>query len=73
MRVNVKVVPRAKHEKIESINGGLKVYIKQPPVDGKANKYLIKILAKHFDVKQSAVNVIAGVTSRNKIIQIDED
>ncbi|MDD5440732.1 MAG: DUF167 domain-containing protein, partial [Candidatus Omnitrophica bacterium] len=50
MRVNVKVVPRAKHEKIESINGGLKVYIKQPPVDGKANKYLIKILAKHFDV-----------------------
>ncbi len=69
--VEVKVVPNAKRNEIKDEEGRFKVYITAPPVDGKANKLLIKILAKHFGVKKSNVNIIRGEKSRNKIIQID--
>ena len=48
------------------INGALKIRLSAPPVDGKANKQLIKFLAKEFQVKQSAITIVQGETSRLK-------
>ena len=69
--VEVKVVPNAKRNEIKDEEGRFKVYITAPPVDGKANKLLIEILAKHFGVKKSNVNITRGEKSRNKLVQID--
>ncbi|MFN6222240.1 MAG: DUF167 domain-containing protein, partial [Dolichospermum sp.] len=44
-----------------------------PPIDGKANEELIKLLAKKFDVPKSSITIKSGVTSRNKLIIIDKN
>jgi len=71
MRINLKIVPNAKQEKIVPENDGYKVYIPAPAVDGKANAYLIKFLAGHFKVRKSAVTMVRGETSRHKVVDIE--
>lgn len=48
-----------------------KVAIKEPPVEGKANRAIIKALAEYFDVAPSLVSLASGPTSREKIFEID--
>ena len=68
---NVRVVPRAsKSEIVGELDGGLKVRIASPPVDGAANAELIKLLAKTFGVSKSEVEIIGGQTSKTKQIKI---
>jgi len=79
MRISIKVIPNAKQNEIaeggfdESGARILKVRVNQPPEDGKANKAAIDLLAKYLKVKKSAVSIISGETSRNKIIEIKLD
>jgi hypothetical protein len=74
MQKKVKVKPNSKQQKIEEqSDGSLTVYLKSPPVDGKANEELIKLLAKKFDVSKSDIRIKAGLSSRQKMIEIDTD
>jgi uncharacterized protein (TIGR00251 family) len=58
MQKRVKVKPNAKQQKIEELaDGSLNVHLKSPPVDGKANEELIKLLAKDFDVPKSSIRI----------------
>lgn len=41
-----------------------------PPVEGKANQALLKLLAKTFQVSQSQVDILRGHSSRIKHITI---
>ena len=47
------------------------IKIKAPPVDGKANKYLVEILSSHFGVAKSRIKILKGETSSFKIIEIE--
>ena len=72
MQKRVKVKPNSKQQKIEElVDGSLIVHLKSPPVDGKANEELIKLLAKKFDVSKSSIRIKSGTTSRQKVIEID--
>ncbi|NBV06581.1 MAG: DUF167 domain-containing protein [Proteobacteria bacterium] len=79
MKISIKVVPGAKQNEIAEDgfdDAGariLKIRVNQPPEDGKANKAAIELLAKYLKVKKSAVSIISGETSRNKIVEIDLD
>lgn len=78
MKISIKVVPGAKQNEIsddfdETGTRIIKVRVNQPAEDGKANKAAIELLAKYFKVKKSAVSIISGETSRNKIVEIDLD
>lgn len=68
--IEVKVVTGAKKNEVKKENQGLKVYLTAPPVEGKANKLLIEILAKYFNCRKSNLKIIRGEKSRNKHIQI---
>ncbi len=71
-RFNVKVVPRSSRNKVEVLeNASLKVKLTSPPVDGKANEALIEVLAEYFKVKKSAISILVGHESRNKIVLIE--
>ena len=72
MRIKVKVIPRARKERIENTDGTIKVYISKPPVEGKANKRLIQMLANYLNVKRGSIAITQGLKSRNKIIEINE-
>ncbi len=72
MTYEVKVITRAsKNEVVEENFGKLKVYLTAVPEKGKANKLLLKILAKHFNVKPSQVSLVLGKTSHNKLVNIE--
>ena len=66
----VRVTPNAKSNRIRESGDGLKVYIAAPPVEGKANKALLKLLAEHFHVKRSHLTILKGKTSRDKLIRV---
>jgi uncharacterized protein len=72
MQKQVKVKPNSKRQTIEeSADGQLTVYLKSPPVDGKANKELIELLAQKYDVPKSQIRIKSGLSSRNKLVEID--
>jgi hypothetical protein len=67
----VRIQPRAsKNETVRLENGGLKIRLTAPPVDGAANEALVKFLADQFSVSKSQVEIISGHTSRDKIVRI---
>jgi uncharacterized protein len=74
MQKKVKVKPNSKQQNIEEqSDGSLTVYLKSPPVDGKANEELIKLLAEKFDVPKSHIRIKSGLSYRQKLIEIDTD
>lgn len=74
MQKSVKVKPNSKRQSIEEqTDGSLTVHLKSPPVDGKANQELIKLLAEKFDVPKSKIRIKSGFSSRQKLIEIDTD
>lgn len=74
MQITVKVKPNSKEQKIiEENDGSLTIRLKSPPVDGKANEELIKILSKKYSVPKSYIRIKSGASSRQKLIEIDTD
>ena len=71
MKIIVKAKPGAKHEKIEKMDDYTYVVsVKALPIDGKANAAIVKLLATHFDVSPSLVEIISGYMARTKVIEI---
>jgi uncharacterized protein (TIGR00251 family) len=71
MQKKVKVKPNSKQQKItEQPDGSLVVSLKSLPVDGKANKELIELLAAKFNVPKSSITIKFGLLSRQKLIEI---
>lgn len=69
--LNVHVQPRAGKDEIAGLHGDrLKIRVKAPPVDGKANRYLIDFLADVFGVAKRDVVLLAGETGRDKRFKI---
>ena len=72
MRFPVRAGPRAsRSEVVGDHDGALKVRLAAPPVDGAANRELVKLLARKLSVAQSAVRVVAGESSRNKLVEVE--
>jgi uncharacterized protein (TIGR00251 family) len=74
MKIQVKVKPNSKQQKIEEANDGtLIIFLKSPPVDGKANQELFQVLAKKYKVAKSQIMIKTGTTSKTKLIEIQMD
>lgn len=74
MKISVKVKTNSKSNSITLINENqLKVYIKAPPIKGKANQALRKFLSKKLNLAKSLIEIKKGLTSSNKILEIDID
>ncbi|PIO08455.1 hypothetical protein COU59_01570 [Candidatus Pacearchaeota archaeon CG10_big_fil_rev_8_21_14_0_10_34_12] len=70
MKISVKVHPNSSQEKIKKINEKVyEMWIKEKPMDGKANAILTKLLKKYFN---SEVKLVSGFNSRNKILEVME-
>lgn len=70
--MTVTVKPNSKTDEIMLMEGGaIKVKIKAPPVDGKANQYLVKFLAKKLGIAKSNVEILKGHTNPIKRLQIN--
>lgn len=71
MRINVRVIPRAKINQVEvQPDGVVRVHTTTAPTDGKATADVIKMLARHYGVPKTSVRLIRGETSRDKVFEI---
>jgi len=72
VRFTVRVQPRASRTEVSGIHGdALKIRLSAPPVDGAANAALIEFLSQLFAVPRRAVMILAGESSRSKIVEIE--
>ncbi|HKO87249.1 MAG TPA: DUF167 domain-containing protein [Burkholderiales bacterium] len=72
MVIQVKVKPNARVSALtQSEDGTWLASLKSPPIDGKANEELIKIIAKKFDCPKSAVSIKSGASGRLKLVHIE--
>lgn len=66
------VKPNARQSSVEqTADGRWLVRLTSPPVDGKANAELIRVLAEHLGVAKSHLTIASGLTSRHKKVIID--
>ena len=71
-KVKIRVTPRAKCDEVYYIleDGTVKVRLTAPPVEGKANKALIKYFSGIFEIPRSRIEILSGFKSRNKLVTI---
>jgi len=72
VRLSVRVQPRAsRSEVVGEHDGALKVRLAAPPVEGEANRELVRFLGKLLGVAPSRVRVVAGATGKSKVVEIE--
>ena len=70
-RFQVRVQPGARRNEIIAVEEGVvRMRVSAPPVEGKANTAVVEGLAKALDVRISAVRLLAGATSRVKLMEV---
>ena len=70
MKINVRVIPRAKINRVEiQPDGTVRVHTTTAPTDGKATADVIKMLAEHYGVPKTSIKLIRGATSRDKVFE----
>jgi len=69
MKLKVKLHPNSSREKIEKISDSeYEVWLKDKPVDNRANVKLVKVLKKYFGKE---VEIKSGFTSRMKVVEVE--
>jgi len=69
--VNVRVQPRASRDEIAGERDGrLLVRLTAPPVDGRANEALCRLLAKRVGVARTRVTIVRGAGARDKVLRV---
>jgi uncharacterized protein (TIGR00251 family) len=70
--IRVRVQPRASRNALSNHkDGGIRVALTAPPVDGAANKALEEFLAEALGLAKRSVQVTAGLKSREKTVRVE--
>jgi hypothetical protein len=70
--LRVRLTPRARRADLgPERDGVLVVRVTAPPVDGKANAALCRLLAERAGVPKGAVSVVRGQSSRDKVVSVE--
>jgi uncharacterized protein (TIGR00251 family) len=73
MLITVRLQPKSSQNRLEQDGETYKAWVSAPPLDGAANEALIKLVAKHFGVAPSKVEIVRGHSSRSKTIKVSKD
>jgi uncharacterized protein (TIGR00251 family) len=66
------IVPNAKQNKLVGEHGGtIKIKLRAPAVEGKANAALRTFLAEQLQIPEGSIVLVRGQKSRDKLIRID--
>jgi uncharacterized protein YggU (UPF0235/DUF167 family) len=66
----VRVTPRAASARVVLADGALRVYVTEPPEDGRPTEAVRTALARAFDVAKSDLVLVRGATSREKVFRL---
>ena len=70
MKIAVRVKPRSRVEEVPGEGDSYVVRVKEPPVEGRANRAVLRLLASHLGVPESRLRIVSGFSSRNKVIEV---
>ena len=71
-RIAVRVQPRARRDELAGErNGALVVRVTAPPVEGRANDALRKLLARRLGIAPGRIAVVRGESGRDKLVEVD--
>ncbi len=71
--LTIHLKPRSSRNEIISQEGDIwTVRLTAPPVDNKANKALIDLLARELGIPKSLLAIIKGHTSKTKIVEVQD-
>jgi len=71
VRLRIRAQPKASKTELAGEHGdALKIRIAAPPVDGEANRELMRFLARRLHVPASSIRVVSGESGRNKVIEV---
>lgn len=71
-RIEVRLQPRGSRDELLGWRDGiLRAKVSAPPVDGRANQSLCRLIAKHVGVPPSRVSVVRGDKSRDKVVRVE--
>ena len=71
-QVRVRVQASARKNELAGVRDGvLIVRVTAPAIEGRANESLCRLVAKRVRVPRSAVTIVRGGRSRDKVIEID--
>lgn len=68
MQIFVKT--NAKQNSLQFYEDSVHVWIKKAPVKGKANKEIIKYLAKEFGIHRNDIQIVHGIHATTKIVEM---
>jgi len=70
-RIEVRLRPRGGGDELLGLRDGvLQARVSAPPVDGRANRALCRLIAKRIGVAPSRVEVVRGEKSRDKVVRV---
>jgi uncharacterized protein (TIGR00251 family) len=70
-QVKVRLRPRGKGDELLGMEGGvLRARVSAPPLDGKANRALCRLIAKRIGIAPSRVSVVRGEKARDKVVRV---
>ena len=70
-RLPIKIHSRARRNEVAGLQGGvLRVKVTAPPVEGKANRAVIELLASHLRVPKSSIRIVSGEHAPLKLIEV---
>lgn len=70
--IRVRLRPRGHRDELIGVEDGvLQARVTAPPVDGRANRSLCRLVAKRVGVAPSRVRVVRGAKSRDKVVAVE--
>ena len=73
MILSIVVKANAKREQVEQIaDGSYRVSVNAPPLEGKANDAVIQVLADHFSIPKSTIQIIRGKKGKKKLVELSQ-
>jgi uncharacterized protein (TIGR00251 family) len=70
-RLRLRVSAGASRSRVAGVHGGaLKLSVAAPPEKGKANREVVRLVAKLFDLDARDVLIVAGLTSPDKVVHL---
>jgi uncharacterized protein len=71
-RLTLRVQPRSRKNEIAGERAGaLLVRVTAPPVDGKANEAVRRLIAKRLRVPARRVSIVRGESARHKLLEVE--
>lgn len=75
MKVTVRVKSSSKKGSFvqPGLDGELLVHVREPAIDGKANRAVIELLSDYYNVPKTRIEIIRGLTNPIKVIRVDNE